>query len=96
MNVFQEFYGKMGILYADYYKKYGEQKGIDFMFKSYIAMYVLHNIYKNSILDGMCAIENISKDQKEKYWNLTEPYFTETEDRIRASKIVYLLELITT
>jgi hypothetical protein len=96
MKDFKSFSETMGVVYADYYAKNGEQKTFDFVLKSHVSLYVLNNLYENFMLGGgIDEMSKISQEKKEKYWKLACEYFTDLPDRLKASKAAYVLELIT-
>lgn len=86
----------IGASYGDYYEAHGEEKTLDFIFKvSSIATYVLNTLYNSWLKEGISPLESIGEDKKRKYWNIALKYFSTTEERIRASKSIYVIELIT-
>lgn len=91
----KSFNENMGALYVEYYNQHGEQKTYDFVLGTKVALSVLNSLYDNFINDGIDELGKLPQETKEKFWNIGCKYFEEMGDRIKASKAVYVLELIT-
>lgn len=86
----------MGAVYVDYFNKHGEEKTLDFVIKTHVAVTVLIAIYDDALRAK--SIEDMSlipQPKKQKYWDIACKYYEEMGDRLKASKAVYALELIT-
>jgi len=88
-------YENIASTYVDYYNKYGNDKTLDFLFGNKFTLMVLTTLYQNFIKDGIAPMETLPQETKQKYWDIGCKYFEEMGDRIKASKAVYVLELIT-
>ncbi len=91
----KSFNETMGALYVEYYNRNGAEKTYDFVLKTHVSLSVLNALYENFILDGIDELGKLPQETKEKYWTIGCRYFEEMADRIKASKAVYVLELIT-
>lgn len=91
----KSFNETMGALYVDYYVQHGEQKTYDFVLKTHVALSVLNSLYENFIKEGISELGKLPEPTKQKYWDIGCKYFEEMGDRIKASKAIYVLELIT-
>lgn len=91
----KSFNENMGALYVDYYNQYGEQKTYDFVLGTKVALSVLNALYESFIKDGIDELGKLPEPTKQKYWDIGCKYFENMGDRIKASKAVYVLELIT-
>lgn len=80
--------------YADYFDKYGEDKGFELL-RFEVVVSVLSYTYTLFLIDSIDPIESIPRCKKEKYFFISKKYFEKKEQRIRASKAAYVLELIT-
>lgn len=89
------FTENMAASYVEYFNENGEEKTFDFVLKTNVALSVLGSLYSNFMKDGVTPMENISKEKKEKYWLTACKYYEELPERLKASKAVYVLELIT-
>lgn len=81
--------------YADYYNEHGEERALDFILKTKVSLSVLTNLYEDFTKQGVADMTNIPQEKKEKYWGIACKYFDELPERLKASKCVYALELIT-
>ncbi len=93
-SIFREFQDTMAKIYLKYYLEHGKEKCLDFCLKNCVSVYILINLYVIFVLEGLDEIEKIDQDKKQKYWDLAGTYFTDKEERIKASKIIYTMELI--
>ena len=91
----KSFNENMGALYVEYYNQHGEQETYDFVLGTKVALSVLNSLYENFINDGIAELGKLPEQTKQKYWDIGCKYFEEMGDRIKASKAVYVLELIT-
>lgn len=92
----KSFNETMGALYVDYFNVNGEEKTLDFVIKTHVAVNVLGGIYEDAILNNAITLMSaIPQEKKEKYWNIACKYYEEMGDRLKATKAVYALELIT-
>lgn len=91
----KSFNETMGALYVDYYNKHGEQKTYDFVLGTKVALSVLNSLYDNFVKDGINELGSLPETTKQKYYAIGCKYFEDIGDRIKASKAVYVLELIT-
>lgn len=91
----KSFNETMGALYVDYYNQHGQDKTYDFVLKTHVALSVLNALYESFIKDGIDELGKLPQETKEKYWNIGCRYFEEMGDRMKATKSVYVLELIT-
>jgi len=91
----KSFNENMGALYVDYYNKHGEQQTYDFVLGTKVALSVLNALYENFVRDGISELGALPQETKQKYYDIGCKYFEEIGDRIKASKAVYVLELIT-
>ncbi len=86
----------MATMYVNYFNEHGEDKTLDFVLNNAVSLSILTALYdsfiKNNEVDD---ITKIPKDKKEKYWNTACKYFPELPERLKASRAVYTLELIT-
>lgn len=80
--------------YGEYFNTHGEEKGFELL-RFEVIVSVLHCVYNIFIIDNIEPIEQIPKEKKEKYFDISKRYFEKTNQRIRASKAAYTLELIT-
>lgn len=94
-NLMKSFNETMGALYVEYYNQHGEQKTYDFVLKTHVALSVLTTLYDNFIKDGIPELGTLPATIKQKYFDIGCKYFEEMGDRIKASKAVYVLSLIT-
>lgn len=85
----------MAALYVDYYNQHGEQKTYDFVLCTKVALSVLNSLYDNFIIEGIDELGKLPEPTKQKYWDIGCKYFENMGDRIKASKAVYVLSLIT-
>lgn len=60
-----------------------------------VPMRLLHDLYTKFLLEGIDGIEKVSKEKKQKYFNIASNFYEEIPDRIKASKAAYVLDLIT-
>ncbi|MFT3679459.1 MAG: hypothetical protein QM791_04250 [Ferruginibacter sp.] len=58
------------------------------------AVTLLSDLYKN-ILKDITPLENLPQEKKQLYWNEAKKYYESQEQRIKACKAAYVLELIT-
>lgn len=56
---------------------------------------LLNELYDKFMLDGIPSIENLSTEEKTKYWDIAKKYHEDQETAIKASKAAYVLSLIT-
>lgn len=91
----QSFYENMAVMYVDYYNKYGEERLYDFVLKTKVSLIVLNTLYANFIKEGTPELGTLPTDKKEKFWTVACKYFEELPDRLKASKAIYTLSLIT-
>lgn len=91
----KSFNETMGALYVDYYNQHGEQQTYDFVLKTHVALSVLNSLYEAFIKDGISELGTLPQETKQKYYDIGCKYFETMGDRIKASKAVYVLELIT-
>ncbi len=85
----------MAATYAEYFIEHGENKTLDLVFKTKVALSVLNSLYVKFLTDGVVSMEKIPQEKKEKYWATACKYFEEMGDRLKAAKAAYVLELIT-
>lgn len=95
MNEMKSFNETMAVAYVDYFNKHGEEKTYDFVLKTGVALSVLCALYESFTKDGSADMANLSKNKKEKFWNVACKYYTELPERLKASKAAYVLSLIT-
>lgn len=96
----QSLYDTMAVMYVDYYNKNGEKKTYDFVFNTKVALSILNSLYEKFMIkvDGEEQIPDIGslpKEKKQKYWDIAGDYFENIQDRIKATKAIYTLDLIT-
>jgi len=60
-----------------------------------IPIKVLNELYDKFMKDGIPPIENLTPEEKTKYWNVAKKYHTDQVTAIKASKAAYILSLIT-
>lgn len=61
-----------------------------------IVMSVFYSLYERSVEDkSMVPIEDIEKEKKQLYWTMAKNYYQEKEIAIKASKVIYVLSLLT-
>lgn len=89
------FYDTIAKGFVEYNATHTEQETLDFVFNTKTSLAVLTSRYDNFIKDGIDEIEKLSKEKREKYWDIACKYFETMGDRIKASKSCYVLELIT-
>jgi hypothetical protein len=85
------------IEFAQYFND-AEQKQKDsgyYLLGLKVPLQLLFNLYSNFLKDGITPIEEIPQEQKQKYFNISKRYYTETKDQIKASKAAYTLDLLT-
>lgn len=85
----------MAVMYVDYYNKHGAEKTYDFVLGTKVALSVLGALYETFIKDGIEELGKLPEPTKQKYWDIGCKYFEDMGDRIKASKCIYVLELIT-
>jgi len=57
---------------------------------------VLHELYLKFMKGNeVPPIENLELNKKQKYWDIAGKYYSEKEQRVRATKAAYVLSLIT-
>lgn len=56
---------------------------------------ILNFMYNCFVLEGIDTIENIDRQLKIKFFEISCKYYNTTEERIKASKAAYTLSLIT-
>ncbi len=88
-------YESIASTYVDYYNQYGQDKTYDFLFSNKFTLSVLNTLYENFMKDGIEPMDKLPQETKQKYYDIGCKYFEEIGDRIKASKAVYVLELIT-
>lgn len=88
-------YDNLAVIYGEYYIKHGEEKLYQFVFNSSVALSVLPTLYERFVKEGIESLEQLPQEKKENYWKIACRFFTEQDDRIKASKCVYVLALIT-
>jgi len=64
------------------------------MVKFSIPLNALYKLYINLIQVDVPPIETLSGEEKTKYWNMAKKYYDDKESAIKASKSIYLLNLI--
>lgn len=89
------FYDSMASMYVDFYNKHTPNETYDFVLKTKVALSVLNIFYEKWIPNEIVELGKLPEDQKQKYWDIGCRYFESMQDRIKASKAVYVLELIT-
>jgi hypothetical protein len=62
---------------------------------SEIAITVFLSLYKRFILEGITKIEDLSQEEKLKYWNMVKGFCYSKQEEIIKSKAAYILSLIT-
>lgn len=74
-----------------------EKNGKDpyLMIKFSIPLNAFYKLYMKLIHVDMQPIEMLPETEKIKYWNLAKKYYEDKELAIKASKSIYLLNLIT-
>lgn len=74
-----------------------EKKGKDgfILVKLSVPMKILYELYERLIKVDVPAIETLSIEEKNKYWNMAKKYHTDEKQAIKASKAAYILQLIT-
>ncbi len=91
----KSFNETMAATYVEFYNQHGEQRTYDFVLKSYVSLSVLNALYDVFMKDGIPELGTLPQETKQKYFDIGCKYFEEMGDRIRASKAVYVLQLIT-
>lgn len=91
----KSFYEETAVMYVDYYNQHGEQKTYDFVLGTKVALSVLNSLYENFVRDGIDELGKLPQETKQKYWDIGCKYFESMADRIKASKAIYVLSLIT-
>ena len=89
------FNDTMAVMYVDYYNKHGEEKAYNFILTTKVSLSVLNSFYDGFIRDGIEPLEKVPQDKKEKFWQIACKYYEDLPDRLKASKAVYVLSLIT-
>lgn len=85
----------IGAMYAEYFLSHTQEETFDFVFKTSLAVPILNSLYNKFVDEGIDVLEKIPQDKKQKYWDIACKYFKELPERLKASKAVYTLELIT-
>ena len=91
----KSFNETMAITYVEFYNQHGEQRTYDFVLKTHVSLSVLNALYDTFIKDGIPELGTLPEITKQKYWETGCRYFEDMGDRIKASKAVYVLQLIT-
>lgn len=96
----QSLYDTMAVMYVDFYNKHGEQKTYDFVFNTKVALSILNSLYEKFTIkiegqEQVLDIASLPKETKQKYWDISGKYFENIQDRIKATKAIYTLDLIT-
>ena len=91
----KSFNETMAATYVEFYNQHGEQRTYDFVLKTHVSLSVLNALYDGFIKDGIPELGTLPEVIKQKYWEVGCKYFEEMGDRIKASKAVYVLSLIT-
>lgn len=91
----KQFNETMAATYVEYYNQHGLNKTLDFVFKTKVSLSVLSSLYEVFVKDGIAKMEDIPLTKKERYWEVSGRYFDEMADRLKASKAMYVFELIT-
>lgn len=87
---------KLIILLADIFnKRVKENKDGFLIIKSSVAVKVLCSLYERLILVDVPCIESLTKEEKEKYWEIGKQFYELENDAIKASKATYMVALIT-
>jgi hypothetical protein len=90
----REVIDTLAAIYCNYFNKHGEDEGFKILrFQSVVS--VLCNLYQTFISEGIAPIELIEMDKKKKYYTISIKYYSRLNERIKASKAAYVLELIT-
>lgn len=89
-------YEHFTILFAGFFKK-AEAEGRDpfWILGSSVAMELLNDCYRQFMKDGITPLESLPAETKQRYWNKSKEHYQETEQRIKACRVAYVLELIT-
>lgn len=96
MKTIGSFIDQMAVMYVNYYNKNGEEKTFDFVLKTHVSLYVLNTLFQNFIESGEIEdMATLPQDKKDKYWKIACKYYETLGDRLKATKAVYALELIT-
>lgn len=90
----KSFNETMAVMYVDYYNQHGAERTYDFVLKTHVALSVLCSLYESFVRDGIDELGKLPEPTKQKYWDIGCRYFEEMGDRIKASKAIYVLELI--
>lgn len=91
----KSFNETMAALYVDYYNNHDEEQTYKFVLSTHVALSVLNSLYKAFILEGIDELGKLPEITKQKFWDIGCKYFETMGDRIKASKAIYALSLIT-
>lgn len=87
---------KLIILLADIFNKRVEDGKDGFLIiKSSVAVKVLSSLYERLILVDVPCIQSLTKEEKEKYWDISKQFYDIEADAIKGSKAAYIIALIT-
>ena len=87
----REMYGKLAILYSDYYLKHSSHSIIRFS----VVCHILSSFYKGFVdSNEIIPLEDLSPDVKQRLWDIAGEYHLQKELRIKASKAAYVLEVV--
>lgn len=85
------------IIYADTFLKLQEEgKDCWCILNLSVPLRLLNELYiRFTTKDGIEPLEKLPLETKTKYWNISKKFYTDTTQRIKASKAAYVLSLIT-
>lgn len=81
-------------LYVGFSIKHGEEETFK-LIRAKSVVSVLYHLYQTFIKEGTIPIESLPKEKKIKYYQIACAYYSSLKERIKASKAMYVLELIT-
>ena len=95
MKLPPELYGIIADVYMPQYFRL-KKEGSEEMYCSantLIGLELLYDLYEKSTqAKEIEPIENLPKERKEKYWQLSAKYFKDKTDRTKSSKAMYMLD----
>lgn len=96
MKTISSFFDQMATMYVDYYNTNGEEKTLDFVLNNHVSLHILTTLFENFVKEGEIEdITTLPKDKKEKYWTIACKHYETLPDRLKATRAIYALELIT-
>jgi hypothetical protein len=92
--MFKELYHQMALVYGANFLKRPVETRYDIL-KSNLLVGILNSLYGYWIKDEIEPIENLLKEEKEKYWDIAKGLSDEKEQRIKICKAAYILTVMT-